>query len=268
MRKLSLAIILACSMLMLTSCGGKQNNAKPAENQEEAVINEKTDGTEAQTGETAEPAEADDQSHGFVPSIRKAWASKPLTGVAAGKTASIEHFAAAFCKQYPDYKPNKMLGEYLKAPAKFNEAKNSTEIADERKNGYLSSYIMADLDWGVECCYWKRANGHKLVAFRLTENQMEWDDEERLLAFYDYDPATDTMTPEPALSEKVDETGRQHDFYFVNLPIEGKDIKMICHNTESKHDYASEVHYLFRWNGNDFQPELVKEIKMNKAPSE
>ena len=249
---------MAALSFMLTACGNKQaNQAQTDESQAESVAEEQVEEPFIREGELeddgADPADCK------IPAIRNTWAPKKLTGVASNGKFDIELFALAFCKAYPDYEPNKSLIDYLNDPTNYNEEEADYRIDDKKKNGYLSCYMQKDLDWGTVCCYWNRNNGHKLVAFWMTEEHLSYDKAEQMLAFYDYDPATDTMTPEPDLCKKVLEVTSQYDTYGITLPDEGKDITALCHNLETYHDNAVEAHYVFRWNGYDFRPEKVKE---------
>lgn len=266
MKRNVIFVAVAALSFLLTACGEKKaDKAQADENQTETAVEEQT---EAEGEEILADGEIEDDGVApgdcEIPGIRKAWAKNPISPVAADKGADIGNFAYAFCTEYAKYLPNKSLAEYLEFPDRYEEEVADYRVEDQKKKGYLSCYMNRDLDWCTDCCYWNRSNGHQLVAFWLREDHVSWDKYEQLLVFYDYDPDTDTMTPEPALSEKMDKEMSEYDSYSYSLPADGKDIAVLCHNTEVNHDYASEVHYLYRWNGNDFKLEKVKETRIGQ----
>ena len=269
MKRNAILVAVAALSFMLTACGEKKaDKAQADENQKESTVQE-------QTVADDENAIADEEFMGDgeleddgvapgdceIPAIRKAWAKREISPVAADKGADITHLAYAFCTEYAKYLPNKSLAEYLEFPDRYNEEEADYRVEDQTKKGYLSCFMNRDLDWGVDCCYWNRSNGHQLVAFWLMEDHVSWDKYENLLVFYDYDPDTDTMKPEPALAEKMEKEMGAYDSYSFSLPADGKDIAVLCHNTLTNHDFSEEVHFLYRWNGNDFKLEKVKEIR-------
>ena len=119
---------------------------------------------------------------------------------------------------------------------------------------------MVQVSWDMVCCYWNRDNGHKLVAFWMEQGH-ESDPSlgDNLLAFYDYDPATDVMTPDPEIGKRIADAMAQYDGYGVRLPDEGKDIELVGYMFDLENDSAESTDYLCRWNGNDFALEKVNE---------
>lgn len=254
--KKTLIMALAALPFMLTSCGDKTTQSQGTENQEQEVVENNeattTDATSTDNLMTDENVDLDTEEEGFnsvIPTIRNKWYQNELHKVTNGKTADIEQFALAFCKEYPDYRANKEIIEYLKSPAKYEE--EIYHIDYQKSNGYLSCMFMTEYDWNTTCCYWKRNNGHKLVAFWLTESH-EGGDEEHLLAFYDYDPDSDTMIPEKYLTKMVDNAMKRYDTYSVRLPDKGKDIGLSGYTIDREDDSAECADYTLRWNGYDF----------------
>ena len=81
-------------------------------------------------------------------------------------------------------------------------------------------------------------------------------DDDELLVFYDYDPATNTMTPELGLGKKVAEAMAQYDGgYTVRL----QDQEIIGHKINVEEDNCENTVYSLRWNGNDFSLEKTEE---------
>ena len=261
MKTKSLAFLFACTMA-LTACANKQDN-QASKSAAETSVKESSRAEAAEFDDRQDiPADTIEYAH-VLPTIGKVWAKTPLKVVAPGPKVGIEQFAATFCKQYSNYKPNELLMGYIKSPSGYDEETASYRIVDEKKNGFMSCFINGDLDWDTHCCYWNRNDGHKLVAFSMVENHESWDfQEDALLVFYDFDPATGTMTPDLALVKKVEDLGKQYDTYSVTLPSEGKDIGMLCHNLETNHPYGQEVIYKLRWNGKDFNAEKERDVKI------
>lgn len=261
MKKTFFMMALAACSFMLTACGDKQaSQTENAENKsetttKETAATEKTDDAAA----TDEDGDIKDDELHKLPEISRVWASKPLTKVAAGKTADIERFALAFCKEYPMYRPNRIISDYLVSPASYDEEKSLFHIDNQKKNGFLACRLFTEYDMNTDCCYWNRKDGHKLVAFWMKESLESYDKDEHLLVFYDYDPATDAMTPEPSISKMVENAMNSYDSYTINLPDEGKDIDLIGHKINLKEDNCDNTYYLLRWNGNDFKLEKEEE---------
>ena len=124
-------------------------------------------------------------------------------------------------------------------------------------NGYLACLALLQYDTVTECCYWNRNNGHKLVAFWLSATFENSSLDRHLAAFYDYDPATGIMTPEPKLTQMIEQAASQYDAYSVRLPEEGKDIMIYDYTINEEEDSAEIKNYALRWNGYDFKLEEV-----------
>lgn len=255
-RKLTLTVMSAL-LLMLGACGDKKT-AQSSDNasQTKEIATNKDDAaikTETETDDAEQAANA--SQDGGIAGIRKSWEKQPLTNVLSNGKPNVAAFATAFCKSYPDYEPNNRLYNYVK-----NGKKDELYgIDDQAKNGYLSCKIRAENPYETTCCYWKRSNGHSLVAFWL-ELQRENDDiDQHLLAFYDYDPATNTMTPEPAITKMVDDAMAKYDTYSVLLPSQGKDVEVYGYKIDYENDMAETTEYRLQWNGNNFRIEKVAE---------
>lgn len=247
MKTKTLLMALAAFSFMLTACGNKQDNQKQNGDNTNTTVVDEQNGAEAPALELGE-----------IESIRRVWESKPMTGIAVNGKADIERFAYVFCKEYSNYEPNKALLDYLTDPANYNN--DLFRIDDQKSHGYIKSMGMVQVSWDMVCCYWNRDNGHKLVAFWMEQgHESDPNLGDNLLAFYDYDPATDVMTPEPELSKRVVEVMAQYDDYSVTLPDEGKDIELVGYKIDYENDSAESTYYLFRWNGNDFALEKAKE---------
>lgn len=260
MKKTVLLMALATFLVVLVACGDKQANQQSATagekteaNATDTATNSETDPLDAEYAEGANDGEV-------VLEIASKWDSKPLKNIVTEDIFDVERFAYVFADEYSDFKPNKVICEYLDSPEKFKKKESLFGVRNMKKNGYLECSAQTEVSWGTTCCYWKRKNGHALVAFWL-ERGHEGEDElsETALAFYDFNPETDTMTPEPALCKIVEDIARNYDAYLIKLPEEGKDINLYCLTYNKAKEYYESTPYLLRWNGNDFKAEKVKE---------
>ena len=233
----TLVMALAAFSFMLTACGNQQaNNNQDTEDQIETAVEEQADEFVNQ-----------------IPVISGVWELAPIPVAAVEGMSDIKRVANAFCYEYSIYEPNKVLCDYLKDPDYNNEY---FMLESMEENGYIACKGMTEYSNDVCCHIWDRDNGHKLVAFWLEEANENGDDT-CLLAFYDFDPATNTMTPEPELAKKIVEPMAQYDAFSVRLPQEGVDAGLIGHNIDIEEDNYDNTYYMLRWNGNDFNQEQV-----------
>ena len=243
----TLVMALAAFSFMLTACGNKQaKQPNNADNNKQEVVDERTQ-------EEDSPA----STPGDIGVIRSVWSRNPISGAAAVDGKDIERFAYVFCKKYSRYEPNQVLLSYLKNPKGFNN--EDYEVDNHTNNGYIKCMGRFQVSYDVTGCYWNRNNGHKLVAFWMEEgHESDPSLADNLLVFYDYDSATDMMTPEPALSEAIDNAMDQYDEYSIVLPDKGKDIEIVGYMIDYENDSAESTYYIYRWNGNDFKLEKAK----------
>jgi hypothetical protein len=241
----TLVMALAAFSFMLTACENKQaNQEQKAENQTETVVEEQP-----------EEAYMDDP----IGIVRSVWELAPIPVIPAEGMADIERFALTFCNEYSTYEPNKVLYDYLKDQAKFKEDLERIgygfNVDNQKEEGYILCRAETQFSNDTDCRCWKRDNGHTLVAFWMEEAHESGDGDE-LLVFYDYDPATNTMTPELGLVKKVAEAMAQYDGgYTVRL----QEQEIIGHKINVEEDNCENTVYSIRWNGNDFSLEKTEE---------
>lgn len=256
MKKHFTAIMIVAAGLIMTACGNKagngenQDSTKVAENQEVTV-------------EDDEDFEAPVRT---IVSIRETWADKTLKVDADKSKASIKDFTKAFCEAYSQCETNEALRRYLSDPDAAAKNEYSLEIdnpeydyPDEFEiysnpgNGFIRCMQILQTDRYTFACNWKRTNGHKLVAFYMEEcwESPNWD--QCLICFYDYDPATGVMTPEPALTEMIEKRMKQYELcYYIQLPEEGKDIEVTGVDSMEEDACADET-FTLKWDGMTFK---------------
>ena len=234
MKRNFLAIVLVAAGLMMSACnnGSNQNqNGNNNSNKKENVVTPKNDDPSG------------------IRSIEKVWAAKAIDVDPGDKTPGIEQFALAFCKEYPGFPLNEVLRNYIT----YDSYEHSGyEIVNDPSQGYIHCMWEVQTTPVTDVCYWNRNNGNKLVAIYMedTHESGEWYD--RLVAFYDFDPATNMMTPEPALTEMIVNRVKKYDTYAVTLPREGKDIEVVGYIFDEEEDTSDSKEMLLKWNGMTF----------------
>ena len=157
-----------------------------------------------------------------------------------GKAPGIVTLTKAFNEVWNVY----VVGGILKRAAnpKFTrhvEPEYDAETIVDRKNGYMCEDSGGtDSDY-MESCVWRRDNGHRLFAILMggpTDPEIE------VVCFYDYDPATETLTPEES---PADTYPLKCEFYSYSLPHKGKDFII----KEYHLDTEEAVSHVFKWDG-------------------
>lgn len=258
MKKIFIVVVMLLSLLMsacidFTKIKEKVTGTEEPQ-KENAVVGESGLKGEDAT-ETSETAKAEDDAstkEEIISQIKKAWRNKSISVVSNSGAPGIKDFAKAFCLVYPDYAPNKCLLEYVNNPSGYVRGDGKSAITDKSSNGYLKSDFEYQYGWLTECCYWKRNNGHRLVAFWLAEShESGWED--CVVAFYDYDPQTGVMTPETSLCDMIEKEVKRFQTYNLRLPIEGKDIEIYAVSYDNDENMTDEGNYKLVWNGQTFK---------------
>ena len=220
---------------MITACNNDQkSNTKPAEN------------TNKEKEEVVTPKNDDPSGIG---TIRKVWKVNAIDVDPGDQTPGIEQFALAFCKEYPQFPLNRVMRDYL---IKGTYDKSQYEIVNDPNHGYIHCMWEVQTTPVTDVCFWNRSNGNKLVAAYMEDTHESGEWYERLVAFYDFDPATNMMTPEPALTEMIMNRVKKYDCYAVTLPRVGKDINVVGYIIDKEEDSADSKEMLLKWNGMTF----------------
>ncbi|MBQ6964696.1 MAG: hypothetical protein IJP82_03270 [Bacteroidaceae bacterium] len=236
-----LAIALMVANLLLMACNNNpKTNSEPVEsdNMKDVV--------------TATPADtiADNDPASGIVAIRKAWTDTPIKVSANTSTPGIEQFALAFCKAYPQIETNKVLRDYLLSPTDYKNELYG--VYSHPNDGFLRCLMLVETVHETMTCYWNRKNGHKLFA-AFMEERNESGKGDCLAVFYDYNPATDIMTPEPAQTDMIEQRMKKYDNYSLILPQEGKDITVYGYIIDEEMDNADSKELTLKWNGLTFE---------------
>ena len=158
------------------------------------------------------------------------WTKTPLQVTVTDPKAIVRDFARAVCSQFIDYPPNKKMIAYLDNPAGYNYNKDGYLIDDAPANGFIKCDMAWQCDYNTEVCYWRRPNKHLLVGVLMQiGSEGEGVQTHHALLFYDYNPKTRVMTPDPDIVEDIEQTIAFHSGTpNLKLPNEGKDIVALC----------------------------------------
>ena len=180
--------------------------------------------------------------------------SCPLTVVNEGwKTKTIDNVIngsfGIMLERFDQTWPTWMVGEVRDAMEKglskvvLDEETDLTVTVDS-KNGYVSVGDAGTDGEYMSACFWKRTNGHELLAVRLGKPTDPFID---FVCFYDYDPAKKTLTPEPEILKGYRWSDREpYTQLFCKLPRVGKNVVV--------EDWGKDgpVEHTFTWDGMKF----------------
>ena len=269
-----LPFILIVLTLGLTACDKQQKSTKVVKEETDSVnkvksekLIENKDSAQPETSNRAEEEnfdvqmppsmtfdEADFKNYdgGGIAEIRKRWRYEDFQLYRGDETnPGIEQFAYAFCLQFNEFPPVNAMHRYLTGPE--NSDKNYFKVDCQSKNGYIRCDAATQYDFYTESCYWKRNNGHVLLGVFMAEEYENPSKNDQLTLFYDYDPATYTLTPEPAISDMIEKRMNEFDKYRALLPAKGKDIKINAYMCDYEYDSADITEYTLKWDGQSFK---------------
>ena len=171
----------------------------------------------------------------------RSWASMPINVKGGGKAPGIVTLTRAFNSVWKVSVVDEVLT--LAKNPKFTRQADpdyDTEIIVDRPNGYMCvDSGGTDGDY-MESCVWRCDDGHRLFAIRIGDPT---DPEIEYVCFYDYDPATETMTP---VESPVDTFQPTHEFYNYSLPRKGKDFII---NEYLLDEAESTLQHIYSFNG-------------------
>ena len=172
--------------------------------------------------------------------VGRGWASRPIKVPNGGNTPNIVTLMKAFNEVWNVNVVEGVLNcakdpNFTKA---VDKEYDSTTIVD-RKNGYMCEDSGGTDGDYMEACVWRRNNGHRLLAVYLGGS---CDPDIQVVCFYDYDPSTETLTPEESPVDTFKGTGCE--YVSFSLPHKGKDFII----TEFLTDQGT-LKYVYTWDG-------------------
>lgn len=171
----------------------------------------------------------------------RSWASMPINVKGGGKAPGIVTLTRAFNSVWKVYVVDEVL-DLAKDPkfTRQSDPEYDTEIIVDRPNGYMCVDAGGTDGTYMESCVWRCDDGHRLFAIRIgrpTDPELEY------VCFYDYDPATETMTP---VESPVDTFQPTQEFYSYSLPRKGKDFII---NEYLLDEAESTLQHIYSFNG-------------------
>lgn len=277
MKRNFLALLLIALPLLLTACDKQTKSAnqtaegqevkevvkkgQPSEmtvapNDEEAEEQNVEEPQDTITGKTVNYATINLKEYegGAIAAIRKNWRYRTVELLPGNYTTpGIEQFAFALCMESEQitFPPNHAIQHYLVGPENLD--KDYFSLTCQPKSGYLRCDALIQFDLYTEECYWKRANGHCLIGEFMAEEYEIPSKNDQIVLFYDYDPATKTLTPEPNIADMIEQKMLPFDKYRAHMPEKGKDISISAYNVYYEEDTVEETEFLLKWDGNAFK---------------
>lgn len=189
------------------------------------------------------------------------WANKEIPVAKGGKKPDIITLVQAFNKVWPTEVVDELLdwAKDEKFVEKLNDETGGAIVAD-RKSGFVE-VIHGDAPGdNMTAAIWDRKDGNRLLMINIVrEDKEDAGKSMQAICAYDYNPATETLTPENNAVIRFRQTAGMTTTY--KLPREGKDISIV----ERDEDFHGTFH-TFNWDGQHFSKESsITEDQMAKA---
>lgn len=184
--------------------------------------------------------------------VHQQWRSKTIKVTNGGATPDVVTLLRAFDKALPTW----VVGEVLKQndqPRKGTKRDGSTLLFEDNnddefsilidpRNGFAEYSSMTDVDQ-MECCVWRKTNGHRIFAITLYEQH---DPVQHLLCWYDYDPQTQTMK---AAKSPLDTYKKPFNSMEIgwSLPRKGTDFVIREYYNFPEQPFCQ----IYKWDGNE-----------------
>ncbi|MBR5687362.1 MAG: hypothetical protein IKX36_05335 [Prevotella sp.] len=192
--------------------------------------------------------------------IAKQWTGKTIRVTTSHPNAPIHDYANALCSQFMNYSPCAAMVDYLKKPGQYTWEEKHYIVDDAPRNGYIQCDMGGQCDYKAEVCYWRRPNGHALVAMLMQiGSEGEGVNTVNALLFYDYNPKTRTLSPDLKIKQFFDSFLKKHKNAgtpCIYLPKENKDISVGYVKWDPEEDFLYE-NYLLKWTGNAFTEKVT-----------
>ena len=167
--------------------------------------------------------------------INSEWEGVTLSGAGDGSmTAMLE----CFNKKWPTWMVTSALKTMKKGLRLERYGEGLPTVFYQPQNGWVDVAASPMGSEFMHVCYWKRSNGHRLLAIYLGKPV---DPSLHFVCFYDYSPQKHTLTPEPQIIDGYRTT--EDTKYYYDLPREGKDLMI------SEFGPRGHVRHTFKWDG-------------------
>lgn len=181
---------------------------------------------------------ANAQRHNLpIDEVAAKWQQKTISNVQDGSFATL---LRRFDETWPTWSIKNVRDVIAKGLSKaVLDKETGYTVINDAKNGYVETYDLGTDGEYMSACIWRRNNGHKLLAINLGQPT---DPEIEFVCFYDYNPQTKTLTPEPNVLGKWNRIEPSEKLSY-KLPHVGKELLI----TEGNID-ANYTHH-FEWDG-------------------
>ncbi len=200
--------------------------------------------------------------------VNSQWRTKKLSVKNGGNTPDIVTLLRAFYQAMPTWAVSQVLKQ-ADHPAKGTRQSGTAVIWDgeeeddyriliDRRNGYADLASQTDIDQ-TAAGVWRKDNGHRIFALSLFQQH---GNPQNVLCWYDYDPQTQTMTPEKSPLDDFKPSAKGA-FVAYELPMTGTDFNIIEY-----YPSLPAITHVYKWNRKQFLYNGVQmpDFEYNLAP--
>ena len=200
--------------------------------------------------------------------VNSLWRTKKLSVKNGGQTPDVVTLLRAFHQALPTWAVSQVLKQ-ADHPAKGTRQSGTAAIWDgeeeddyriliDRRNGYADLASQTDIDQ-TAASVWRKDNGHRIFALSLFQQH---GNPQNVLCWYDYDPQTQTMTPEKSPLDDFKPSAKGA-FVAYELPMTGTDFNIIEY-----YPSLPAITHVYKWNRKQFLYNGVQmpDFEYNLAP--
>lgn len=200
--------------------------------------------------------------------VNSQWRTKKISVKDGGQTPDVVTLLRAFHQALPTWAVSQVLKQ-ADHPAKGTRQSGTAAIWDgeeeddyriliDRRNGYADLASQTDIDQ-TAASVWRKDNGHRILALSLFQQH---GNPQNVLCWYDYDPQTQTMTPEKSPLDDFKPSAKGA-FVAYELPMTGTDFNIIEY-----YPSLPAITHVYKWNRKQFLYNGVQmpDFEYNLAP--
>ena len=184
--------------------------------------------------------------------VNSQWRTKKISVKDGGQTPDVVTLLRAFHQALPTWAVSQVLKQ-ADHPAKGTRQSGTAAIWDgeeeddyriliDRRNGYADLASQTDIDQ-TAASVWRKDNGHRIFALSLFQQH---GNPQNVLCWYDYDPQTQTMTPEKSPLDDFKPSAKGA-FVAYELPMTGTDFNIIEY-----YPGLPNITHVYKWNRKQF----------------
>ena len=184
--------------------------------------------------------------------VNSQWRTKKLSVKDGGQAPDVVTLLRAFHQALPTWAVSQVLKQ-ADHPAKGTRQSGTAAIWDgeeeddyriliDRRNGYADLASQTDIDQ-TAASVWRKDNGHRIFALSLFQQH---GNPQNVLCWYDYDPQTQTMTPEKSPLDDFKPSAKGA-FVAYELPMTGTDFNIIEY-----YPSLPAITHVYKWNRKQF----------------